>query len=152
MSHDRLIFNMGIPIPEKDGLYIEKGPWFAYYMGLNSCTVHPRRYAHGTYFVVLCCGMVLVYCKTSNIWCTKSQDLNVSYFALQLSLPNPLKPGVKSRMKLWLEQGRQAMLQLHLNEQQFLPEASFGHRVLSLPASVCVCVRARASTLSLSAR
>ena len=25
-SHDRLIFNMGIPIPEKDGLYIESGP------------------------------------------------------------------------------------------------------------------------------
>ena len=26
-SHDRLIFNMGIPITAKDGLYIEKGPW-----------------------------------------------------------------------------------------------------------------------------
>ena len=26
-SHDRLIFNMGIPIPGKDGLYIEAGPW-----------------------------------------------------------------------------------------------------------------------------
>ena len=26
-SHDRLIFNMGIPIPGKDGLYIETGPW-----------------------------------------------------------------------------------------------------------------------------
>ena len=25
-SRDRLIFNMGIPIPGKDGLYIEKGP------------------------------------------------------------------------------------------------------------------------------
>ena len=25
-SHDRLIFNMGIPIPAKDGLYIETGP------------------------------------------------------------------------------------------------------------------------------
>ena len=25
-SHDRLIFNMGIPIPGKDGLYIETGP------------------------------------------------------------------------------------------------------------------------------
>ena len=23
----RLIFNMGIPIPGKDGLYIETGPW-----------------------------------------------------------------------------------------------------------------------------
>ena len=35
---------------------------------------------------------------------------------------------------------------------QLLPKASFGLRVLSLPASVCVCVRACASTLSLSAR
>ena len=26
-SHDRLIFNMGIPIPGKGGLYIETGPW-----------------------------------------------------------------------------------------------------------------------------
>ena len=34
----------------------------------------------------------------------------------------------------------------------FLPEASFGLRVLSLPASVCVCVRMCASTPSLSAR
>ena len=25
-SRDRLIFDMGIPIPGKDGLYIEKGP------------------------------------------------------------------------------------------------------------------------------
>ena len=25
-SGDRLIFNMGIPIPEKDGLYFETGP------------------------------------------------------------------------------------------------------------------------------
>ena len=26
-SRDRLIFNMGIPIPGKDGLYSETGPW-----------------------------------------------------------------------------------------------------------------------------
>ena len=26
-SFDRLVFNMGIPIPRKDGLYIEMGPW-----------------------------------------------------------------------------------------------------------------------------
>ena len=26
-SRDRLIFNMEIPIPGKDGLYIETGPW-----------------------------------------------------------------------------------------------------------------------------
>ena len=33
--------------------------------------------------------------KISNIRCTKVQNLNVSHLVLQLSLPNPLKPGVK---------------------------------------------------------
>ena len=40
------------------------------------------------------------YCKISNISCTKSQNLNDSRFVLQLSMPNPLKPGVKSRMNM----------------------------------------------------
>ena len=40
------------------------------------------------------------YCKTSNICHTKSQNLNVSHLILQLSLPNPLKPDVKLRMKM----------------------------------------------------
>ena len=38
--------------------------------------------------------------KISCIGRTKSQNLNVSHIVLQLSLPNPLKPGVKSNMKL----------------------------------------------------
>ena len=41
-----------------------------------------------------------VHCKTSNISHTKSQNLDVSRLVLQLSLSNPLKPGVKSRMKM----------------------------------------------------
>ena len=57
--------------------------------------------------------------KISNIRRTNSQYFNNSRFVLQLSLPNPLKPGVKSRMKMWLEQRRQAMFQLHLSDQQF---------------------------------
>ena len=40
----------------------------------------------------------LEYCQSSNIWHTKSQNLTVSHLILQLSLPNPLKPGVKSKM------------------------------------------------------
>ena len=40
------------------------------------------------------------YCKISKIMHTKSQNLNVSRLVLQLSLPSPLKPGVKSRMKM----------------------------------------------------
>ena len=38
--------------------------------------------------------------STSNISRTKSKQLNVSRFVLQLSLPNPLKLGVKSWMKM----------------------------------------------------
>ena len=40
------------------------------------------------------------YCQTSNTRCTKSQNLNVSRLVLQLSLSNPLQPGVKSSMKM----------------------------------------------------
>ena len=40
------------------------------------------------------------YQKISNIGRTKSQNLNVSCLVLQLSLPNPLKPGFKSTMKM----------------------------------------------------
>ena len=53
------------------------------------------------------------YCQTSDISHTKSQNLNVSHLVLQLSLPNSLKPVFKSRIKIQLEQRRQAMLQLH---------------------------------------
>ena len=42
----------------------------------------------------------LAYRKTSGINRTKSKNLNVSNLVLQLSLLNPLKSGVKSRMKM----------------------------------------------------
>ena len=58
------------------------------------------------------------YRQTSNISGTEYQNLNISRLVLQSSLPNPLKPGVKLRMKMNLEQRRQAMLQLHLNDEQ----------------------------------
>ena len=50
--------------------------------------------------------------------CTKSQILNDSRLILQLLLPNSLKPGVKSRIKMSMGQRWQAMLQLHLSDQQ----------------------------------
>ena len=40
------------------------------------------------------------YRKTSSISRTKFQNLNVSCILLQLSSLNPLKPGVKLRMKM----------------------------------------------------
>ena len=72
------------------------------------CSIHPciiQPFAH-----VLTCN----YRKTSSINRIKSQNLNVSCILLQLSSLNPLKPGVKLRMKMKLEQ-----LQLHLSYQQF---------------------------------
>ena len=48
-----------------------------------------------------------------------STSLNVSRLVLQLSLPNSLNPGVKWRVKVLLEQRRQAVLQLHLSDQPF---------------------------------
>ena len=40
------------------------------------------------------------YRKISNIRRTKSPNLDVSSLVVQLSYPNPMKPGVKSRMKM----------------------------------------------------
>ena len=42
-----------------------------------------------------------IYCKISNMRHTKSQNLNDPHLILQLSSPNPLKPGVKSRRCSW---------------------------------------------------
>ena len=55
-----------------------------------------------------------IYRKISNIRRTKSQNLIDSHLALHSSLPNPLKPGVESRMKM------SALLQLHLSDQQLI--------------------------------
>ena len=40
------------------------------------------------------------YRQLYNVRRTKSQNLNVSRLVLQFPVPNPLKPGVKSRMKM----------------------------------------------------
>ena len=53
MSHDHLIFNMGIPIPGKDGPYIETGPDLKQSGLLFDGAVHPKNNVHGFCFVVL---------------------------------------------------------------------------------------------------
>ena len=45
-------------------------------------------------------GMDNKYRKIYNIRGTESPNLNDSRLVVQLSLPNPMKPGVKSRMKM----------------------------------------------------
>ena len=52
----------------------------------------------------------LTYCPTSNIRCTYYQNLNVYCLILQLCLPNPFKPGIKSRMKMPLTSDWSTML------------------------------------------
>ena len=79
---------------------------------------------NSTYFICLCniwyiaFNILYVYRKISDISGTKFSNLNVSRFVLQLSMPNLMMPCVKSRMKMRLEQRRQAMLQLHLSDRQ----------------------------------
>ena len=57
------------------------------------------------YIAVACCEAWplsghLNYRTFSNIRRTKSPNLNVSRLVVQLSLPKPMKPDVKSRMKM----------------------------------------------------
>ena len=44
--------------------------------------------------------ITLIYSKIFNIRHTKLPNLNVSRLVMRLSLPNPMKPVVKSRMKM----------------------------------------------------
>ena len=43
---------------------------------------------------------IFIYRKTSNIRRTKSPNLDVARLVVQLPSPNPMKPGVKWRMKM----------------------------------------------------
>ena len=43
---------------------------------------------------------IMKYSQTSNMKHTQFQNINSSRLVLQLSVPNPLKPNVKSRMKM----------------------------------------------------
>ena len=54
--------------------------------------------AIGEFFVYQ--WILTMYRQISNIRHTTSQTLNVSCLILQLSLPNPLKPIITSRMKM----------------------------------------------------
>ena len=94
-----------------------KVPFICHYYE-NKLLVNTIRYLHG--FKTLFLHMLLLtigvlgrrrhrqswgrdnnemYRKTYNIRRTKSHNLDVSRLILQLSLPNPLRPGVKSRMR-----------------------------------------------------
>ena len=62
------------------------------------------------------CWLHFKYRQLSNIRRAKSENLNVSRLVLQLSLSSPLKLGVKSRIKMQLEQRRQAMVKTYIRD------------------------------------
>ena len=70
---------------------------------LVHCSQNFPLHTHTVLLCLFCCGFIMnprrSYRQISNISRTKSQNFNVSRLILQLPLPNPFKPGVKSRMK-----------------------------------------------------
>ena len=92
------IFNMlspGHSYVTQDTLYVQS----------HVCIVDTPGLFHAIWLFVLptrnsAALLQTTYHKTSNISRIKSQNLNVSNLVLQLSLLNPFKLGVKSRMKM----------------------------------------------------
>ena len=125
LANQWLVHNRGLPWSRLHGqlqtIYTDYGSWHATELGLagdsrmvhRKLTVAVQITEHGESI----CTMK-TYRQFSNISRTQSPNINVSCLILRLSLPNPLKSRVKLRMKM-LEQRRQAMLQLHLSDQQF---------------------------------
>ena len=85
---------MGIPIPGKDSLYIETGPCVSFTDNNMAAIDQTKGGAKASE------AKLLTYHKVSNIRRTKYQNFNDSRLILQLSVPNPLKPSVKSIMKM----------------------------------------------------
>ena len=80
-------------------IWLQGIPWARYMVSLdhNELKVQGAKAQKGGACIVI---LFHKYRKVSNISRTKSQNLNDSRLILQLSLPNWLKPGVKSWMKM----------------------------------------------------
>ena len=66
----------------------------------NITLIHTLHYWINHEYHLITSSVCTTYRKISNIRRTKSQNLNDFHFVLKSSLPNLLKPGVKSRMKM----------------------------------------------------
>ena len=62
-SQDRLIFNMGIPIPRKDGLYIDTEPWWrkACYVSSSSPGQNGPHFSDNIFSCIFCERKVFVF-------------------------------------------------------------------------------------------
>ena len=79
---------------------------------------------------------IYVYPQPSNIRRMESLKLNVSRIVLHLSLPNPQRPGVKSRMKDGFGTAPTGMLKLHLHDFITYP----GELILVVLLYMLICI------------
>ena len=86
-----------------------------------SCYKESRLFHENKSCAIHCCN----YRKISNIRGTQFQNSTDSRLALQLSLPNLLQPGVKSGMKMWLEQRRPIKVRLILEVWRYMSNSLF---------------------------
>ena len=102
---------------KKMHLKMLSGKWRPFCLGLNVLKVattyetYPHPHIQSSVWELRVTNLLLcifvdviesndVYHQTSSVSNTKTPNLNVSRLVLQLSLPNPLKPGVKSWVKM----------------------------------------------------
>ena len=89
--------NQWITWTKNIALYIWK-TWYIYLLRFNDVTEYNENMQHVCIWYSNHCHAK--YRKISNISRTKSSNVNVSRLVLQLSLPNPMKPGVKTRINM----------------------------------------------------
>ena len=115
-------FSVWVIISKLELLYFtESSFWYTIYIYVYIYIYTKGRFIHSYSVTVISPSLCWfdIYRHIYSIRRTKLQNWCVYRLVLPLSLPNPLKPDIKSRMKVKLEQRRQAMLQLHLSDQHF---------------------------------
>ena len=144
--------------------------WFCYQLIANWITRQPQfRDLTHIFMTLLVIFFLPLSCSPLQVWCAvvqprwkPSREGRCTWDTMP---PSSSRKSMVTRCTGWYVSDKSLISLWHrwvplggiisadmIYNQTFLPEASFGLRVLSLPASVCVCVRMCASTPCLSAR
>ena len=104
LAHQFLAFNNASSMHQPDIIKIPNNQYLNFYnecswMNVLSLFFFTLELLYVTGHLHASAAIMRTNCKISNIRHTKSQNLK-DYLVLQFSLPNPLKPGIKSRMKM----------------------------------------------------